>query len=208
MVGHVSESSVPLTSRLGMDAARHNPMRAGCSQAPEGTTAAAESRTARWFAVFCLPNQEARAECELGNQSFSTFLPRLQRTIRHARQMKVVMGPLFPCYLFVRLDLRRDRWLSIDGTYGVAHLVRFGEMPAQVPEGVVEALIEATDRHGVIHLDNLLRPGQVVRLVSGPFAEQLGRLDRLDGTQSVRILLEIMGRCVEVKTHRRSVLPA
>lgn len=194
-------------TRVCMNAGLERPaLNVACLEATRSFSRA--SAGAAWFAVFSLPNQEARAERELANQSFDIFLPRRQRTIRHARRTKSVMAPLFPRYLFVKLDLSRARWRSIDSTCGVAHIVRFGELPAPVPQGVVEALIATSDGRGVIHLDDLLRPGQTVRLVAGPFAEQLGSLHRLDGAESVRILLDIMGRCVEVRTQRSNVLPA
>ncbi len=73
---------------------------------------------------------------------------------------------------------------------------------------MVEALIAASDGRGMMHFGNELRPGQAVRLAAGPFAEQLGTLDRLDGPNAVRVLLDIMGRRVSVSARRDMVLPA
>src|SRR5258706_16252721 len=80
------------------------------------------SRGARWYAVNCLSNREFLASSQLRNQGFRTFLPRRLTTRRHARKFDTVMRPLFPGYLFVQLDLSRDRWRSINGTLGVVRL--------------------------------------------------------------------------------------
>src|SRR5262245_64991181 len=89
----------------------------------------------RWYVVHTLPLGEARAQSQLENQSFLTFLPKRQKTVRHARKLTSVLAPFFPRYLFVALDLTRDQWRSVNGTFGVARLVMQGEQPAPVPRG-------------------------------------------------------------------------
>jgi transcription antitermination factor NusG len=46
-----------------------------------------------------------------------------------------------------------------------------------------------------------------VRLLAGPFAEQLAILDILDESGRVQVLLEILGRQVSVSTEANNVLP-
>ena len=48
-----------------------------------------------------------------------------------------------------------------------------GDQPHPVPRGVVEALIEAADARGILQLARKLQVGSPVRLMAGPFAEQL-----------------------------------
>jgi transcription elongation factor/antiterminator RfaH len=162
----------------------------------------------RWYAVHTLPFAEARAEHQLQRQEFRTFQPRRYRTIRHARKLSTVEAPFFPRYLFIVLDLDRHQWRSVNGTIGVSRLVMWGDQPHPVPRGVVEALIEATDARGIVQLGRKLQLGGPVRLMAGPFAEQLATLDHLDDSGRVRILLHILGRQVAVSTEVSNVLPA
>lgn len=162
----------------------------------------------RWFAVFTLPNKEALARQELHNQGFEVFLPLRLKTVRHARRTTTRRASIFSRYLFVRLDPKRARWRSINGTRGVALLVGFGDEPTPIPRGVVEALIAACDARGVMHFEDKLRPGQTVRLAAGPFAEFVGTLGKLDGLEAVHVLLDLMGRHVLVRVRRDMVLPA
>jgi transcriptional antiterminator RfaH len=163
---------------------------------------------ARWYAVHTLPNREFRATMQLDNQGFRAFLPRRLKTIRHARKMSTVVAPFFPRYLFVRLDLRHHRWRSVNGTFGVAALVMQGEKPHPVPSGIVETLITSSDERGLLRFEHDLKVGAPVRLLAGPFAEQLGVLDRLDDAGRVRVLLDIMGGGVPVQIRREFVAPA
>jgi transcription elongation factor/antiterminator RfaH len=148
----------------------------------------------RWFVAQTLHHREKLAALHLGNQGFRSFLPRFRKTVRHARQLRAVIAPVFPGYIFVILDIERDRWRSINGTFGVARLVSAQGRPIPVPSGIVEAMIAASDpSSGVVRLSGELRPGQAIRVVAGPFAGGFGVLERLDGKGRVRVLLKIMG---------------
>jgi transcription elongation factor/antiterminator RfaH len=162
----------------------------------------------RWFLAHTLPKSEWKAELHLGAQGFRTFQPQIRKTIRHARQLKTVRAPLFPRYLFVILDLERDRWLSVRSTVGVSFLFsnRDGR-PVPVPVGIVESLIERSE-DTVTRLDSNLVQGQQVRILTGPFADFVGMLERLNGAGRVRVLLEMMGTAVPVTLHRSALAPA
>ncbi len=164
----------------------------------------------RWFAVHCLPRREAGAQRQLENQGFHTFLPRCLKARRHARKLENVLAPIFPRYLFVVLDLDRDRWRSVNGTFGVARLVTMaGDRPQPAPRGVVEALIALTDGRGVLRFDGggRLAVGQKVRILAGAFAEQIGLLRRLDDNGRVCLLLDVMGGRIGVTLPAAALAP-
>jgi transcription elongation factor/antiterminator RfaH len=162
----------------------------------------------RWFLAHTQPRSEWKAELHLGAQGFRTFLPQIQKTIRHARQLKAVRAPLFPRYLFVILNLERDRWLSVRSTVGVSFLYTAKDgRPVAVPVGVVESLVERSES-GLTRLDTTLVKGQQVRILSGPFANFTGTLERLDEAGRVKVLLEMMGTAVPVCLYRSALAPA
>ncbi len=163
---------------------------------------------ARWYAVVAQPHREFWAENNLKNQGFETYLPRRKKTVNHARQLRTVLAPFFPRYLFVRLDLGRDRWRSVNGTLGVSGLVMAGDRPLPVPGGVVEELMALTDGAGLLRFDSALKTGSAVRLLSGPFADQIGSLETIDDQGRVRVLLDIMGCTVPVLSTADHLVPA
>jgi transcriptional antiterminator RfaH len=154
----------------------------------------------RWYAAYTQPQTEARAAQQLRNQGFDVFLPLCRRLRRHARRSETVLRPLFPRYLFVALDSERQRWRSVNGTRGIIHLVCQGDRPAAVPAGVVEALRARADGTGAVPLDALavFERGQPVLVTDGPFAGHTGRYEALTADQRVILLLELLGRRVEV----------
>jgi transcription antitermination factor NusG len=162
----------------------------------------------RWFVARVLAHQENRAQFNLHRLGFRSFLPRLRRTIRHARKLRDTLNPLFPGYIFIVIDLSKHRWRSINGTFGVASLIMGAEQPMPVPPGVIEALVVSCESRGVVRLDDGLEIGQNVRILSGPFAETICRLADLDDRGRVRVLLEIMGMEVTAQLDRSAIASA
>lgn len=85
-----------------------------------------------WYVVQTHVNAEAKAACNLVRQGFEPYLPRYLRRRGHVRKVDQVAAPLFPRYLFVRIDMQAQRWSSIQSTSGVAPLVCNGSDPAPV----------------------------------------------------------------------------
>lgn len=161
----------------------------------------------RWFAVNTQPFAEARAQRNLENQGFHAFMPRRRKMLRHARKLIAVEAPLFPRYLFIAFDPRRDQWRKVNSTFGVSRLVMSGDAPHPVPSGVVEALIAATVDGGIVDLAAQLRTGNPVRVMAGPFADQLATLEQLDASGRACILTDILGRQVRTTTESRNLMP-
>ena len=161
---------------------------------------------ARWYAVYTQPRRELRARQQLAAQNFLVFLPLYRKTVRHARKLQTVNAPFFPRYLFAALDLGRDQWRSINGTFGVTSLITDGEVPRPVPYGVVESLAQASDGE-LVQPGKELKVGDPVRILSGPFADLLGELVRVDGASRVRVLLQLLGGVVPASIDRRDLMP-
>jgi transcriptional antiterminator RfaH len=162
----------------------------------------------RWFLVHTQPKSERKAQLHLGAQGFRTHFPTIEKTTRHARQLRTVRAPLFPRYLFLILDLGRDRFLSVQSTVGVSTLYSCDGRPIPVPPGLVETLIENTDEANLTLFARGLTRGQSVRILRGPFADFVGTIERLDDAGRVRVLLEMMGTAVPVALHRSAICPA
>jgi transcriptional antiterminator RfaH len=155
----------------------------------------------RWYVVHTQPGSEILAQGQLENQYFRTYFPRFLKTTRHARSEKRVISPLFPRYVFVEIDMQHQRWRSINGTRGVSYLLSMGERPSAVPNGVVEEITarESDDRLIQIHEKTPHHTGEIVEITSGALTDQVGSFLRMDKQKRVVMLLEFLGRNVEVR---------
>lgn len=163
----------------------------------------------RWYVVNTLPHQEVRAETNLRQQGFRTWLPSIFRSRRHARRIDTIRCPLFPGYLFVELDIEGESWSSINGTFGVRRLLCQRERPAAVPMPFIDALSATLDDQGSVAMpETQLRPGARVRMIAGPFVNCIGTLLSLAARDRVALLLNVLGQEVSTVVSRRILVPA
>ena len=159
-----------------------------------------------WYLAQLKPNGFERASCNLNRQNFDTFMPMCRRTIRHARQLKEVLRPIFPGYIFVRFGSQNSDWRKINSTLGVARLVSFcADKPAFVPEGLIVALLKRCDERAVLRPLDDLRAGEAVKMVSGSFAEFVGEIETFVAADRLRILFDFMGQKTRLDVPREQV---
>lgn len=159
--------------------------------------------TSRWYLVQTLASREFVADANLLRQGFTTFLPRTIRTVRHARKVRTAPCAYFPGYLFVSLDLEWDRWRAINGTLGAIGIVTSAGRPLPAPDGLVESLQSALAQNPFPEPQPVLKPGDPVRVLQGPFADHIGRIHQLSGADRVKVLLALMNGSVSVELERR-----
>lgn len=153
----------------------------------------------RWYVVHTLPQSEGRAVANLERQGFETWLPRYRRRRRHAGRSEIVARPIFPRYLFVRLDIAAEQWRRIMSTYGVRSLVGNSDGPVPIDDAVVEGLKGSRDTDGYVMLSaDGFRSGDPVRIVAGPLADLEGIFHARDDDQRVVVLLGLLGRSISV----------
>lgn len=162
-----------------------------------------------WYAIHAKARQEHLALEHLRRQGYEPYLPliRLHRRRRGAWQQ--VTEPLFPGYLFVRLDPQRDNTAPIRSTRGVIGLVRFGGALRPVPEGLVEHLLGTPqDPDGAISQEHLFQAGDRVDIVSGPLAGLQAIFLAPTGQERARLLLNLLGRETRVVLSKDHLVPS
>ncbi len=163
-----------------------------------------------WFAVYTRARAEALAQEHLRRQGYEVYLPSHMKRRRHARRTDFVRAPLFPRYLFVAIDRLHQRWRPIISTAGVCDLVRRGDLPAQLPTGLVEELRARQRGGGFDHGAQVrkIKPGDPVRIGAGPFVDLVGRFHGMASDERVFVLLNLLGRTVKAQLSSTAVDPA
>jgi transcriptional antiterminator RfaH len=163
-----------------------------------------------WYVVHTQVNAETKAARNLVRQGFEIYLPRYLKRRSHARRIEKIAVPLFPRYLFVRIDMATQRWRSIHSTFGVSRLVLNGSDPAPVAQKVLGLLKSREDEGGYVKLEQ--RPnfalGEKVRVLAGAFTENFGLFDGLTDRDRIAILLDLLGRKVRVSIEADMVVAA
>lgn len=77
-----------------------------------------------------------------------------------------------------------------------------------MPATAMRSLFARCEGDIISGLFTTLQPGQQVRIVSGPFAERLAQVERLDDQGRVRVLLDILGGQTPLALSLSAVGPA
>jgi transcriptional antiterminator RfaH len=149
-----------------------------------------------WYLVYSKPRQEACALENLERQGFECFLPLIAVEKIRRKLLVVVQEPLFPRYLFIRLDASQEgrSWNPIRSTTGVSRLVSFGQVPAKVEDLLVDTIRASVSGEGV--RQRHFEPGEVVRINDGPFAGLEAVYQMPDGEARVMVLIDILSKKV------------
>ena len=160
-----------------------------------------------WFVVQTHARAEDKATLNLRRQGFEVYAPKIMKRRSHARKVEMINAPLFPRYLFVKIDTASTGWSAIRSTFGVSSLVCFGDAPAPVPEGLVETLMGNEDENGCIQLGRRseFKKGQGIEIIDGPMAEMVAVFDHMDDKDRVVVLLDLMGRQVRARVPLRVI---
>jgi transcriptional antiterminator RfaH len=156
----------------------------------------------RWYALQIKVNREKDVEKRLTDLRLEVFLPWMQTRRRIGSRFHWVKVPLFPGYVFCRLDMvvsgKAARYSP-----GVRDFLTFGSRVAEVGEDIIENLRERCP-DGVALIDPVkAKPGDIVRINEGPFSGLEAIFEqKLKGSERVAVLLEILGR------QTRIVLPS
>ena len=149
-----------------------------------------------WYAISTKARREQFAQDQLGRRAVETFLPRILEPGRIG--IKPVVAPLFPGYLFVRIDLDQQ-YFDVVWTPGVRKFVGFGTLPCPVDDAVVDFLYARGGREGILRPQPTFKEGDVVRIKHGPFEGLVGIIERPGSVQGrVRVLMELLRRQTRV----------
>ncbi|MEW5942657.1 MAG: transcription/translation regulatory transformer protein RfaH [Pseudomonadota bacterium] len=151
-----------------------------------------------WYLIHTKPRQEKCALLNLEQQGYECYLPLLPSEKLRRGALAVADEPLFPRYLFIRLEKGESAksWSPIRSTRGVSRLVSFGAEPAKVDARLVETL---RARENTFQPQRLFTPGERVMLADGAFAGIEAVYQMTDGENRVMVLIELLSKPVRMR---------
>ena len=155
-----------------------------------------EVEMAKWYVVYSKPHKEEFAQFHLQRKGVEVFLPRL--LLPHSTNKHKRVIPLFPNYLFVRINLFEESHYVI-WSPGVKRFVSFGGAPASLEEEFVAFLKHKGSPEGIIAARSNLRAGNEIQITGGPLAGLDAIIQEPANSKGrVKVLLQLLNR--QVKT--------
>lgn len=153
-----------------------------------------------WFALYVKPRHEKNVALILKGKGYETFLPTYRNRVKYN---KVFELPLFPSYLFCRLE-PRDR-LPVISTPGVFSIVGNGNQPEPIAEREIKAVKAVLEADSAAIPWPYVVPGQEIIVKSSPFQGVQGVV--VDGSNGkwLVVSVNVLQRSVAVKLDRELV---
>lgn len=164
------------------------------------------AQSGKWSVVNTHPHKEALAVEHLQRQNFQTYCPLIRKRIKHARREQDVLRPLFPGYVFARIDLSVHRWRSISSTIGVRALVSFGERLSFLHDDFIHSLRAREIDSAIVRPESPYVVGQAVRVSGGAFDGLVATIIEMSEKDRLIVLMDILNRPVKVKLEAASVV--
>lgn len=163
------------------------------------------SPSERWFALRVKSRCEKMVASMAQNRGFHEFLPVYRCRRRWSDRHKEVEFPLFPGYVFCRLDPQHR--LPLLTIPGVVQIVGIGKIPVSIDDAEIAA-IQATVHSGLTAEPwPFLAAGQRVRLDDGPLAGVEGILVGTASHHRIIVSITLLQRSVAVTIERNWVRP-
>jgi len=151
----------------------------------------------RWYAAYTRHQHEKCAASSVSGKGIEAFLPLYNVRSLWADRVKTIQKPLFPCYLFVRMDLARR--LAVLQTAGVYCLVGTSDGPSSIPDREIESIRCAVNSRLLVEPFPFLKAGDWVLVTSGPLAGAEGILVRKAKGDRLVLSVEMLQRSVAVE---------
>jgi len=189
---------LPATSTQALDSDVHD--RANMAGGPLAANALDCGRySAPWRVITTGPHAEDLAQASIAALGFDAFLPKVAVPLKQ----HCVLRPLFPGYLFARIDTSAPGWSAVYRARGVeAVLTGPGSaMPGTLPDAALTAIRRHCDARQVVVADmryDLIQAGVPVQITGGVLVDHRG-VCLWSSKDRVRLMLDVMGVVVTVK---------
>jgi transcription antitermination factor NusG len=148
-----------------------------------------------WYALKVRARSEPVAVAVLRNRGYDPFAPTISERRRYCDRMTVIQTPVFPGYVFCRLNPNRK--VPVLSTPAVEYIVSFDGVPAIVPEEEIEAVRRAIEAGAVPR--SYLAVGQRIRIEYGSLAGLEGILERTGKENRLVVSVHLLQRSVSVE---------
>lgn len=152
-----------------------------------------------WHAIRTRARAEQAVADRIAAHDLDTFVPRYLEPVRWSDRLHRTWRPLFPGYLFARFHAGEAE--IVTHTAGVAQILG----PETIPDSQIESLriaCAASPQFTPV----MYRPGDPVRIESGPFAGCEGIVDRMPRPNRLTLKIDLLKRAVSVEIDAKTVV--
>lgn len=159
---------------------------------------------AKWYVVHTYSGHEnkvaaalkQRVESEhLENKILEVLVPTQEKIEIRGGKKETVKEKIFPGYILVKMVLDDNSWLAVRTTQGVTSFIGMSQKPTPISDAEVASIVKFMSQGGQPTFKQIFSEGDTVKIIDGPFAEFIGKVDTVDKERGkVKVLVSIFGR--------------
>jgi len=161
-----------------------------------------------WFCLKTQPKHEHLAATGLRrHHDMKCFSPRIRFRKPTRRGAVWFVEAMFPGYIFAEFVFSKQH-RQVEYSSGIQGVVRFGDQVATVDPVLLANLQEKAGSEELVTFNPEIEVGQSVQIAEGPFQGVEALVTHLmPARERIRVLLEFLGRSVEMEVATPKVLP-
>ncbi len=170
---------------------------------PPSSTVKSDNPNAKWYVVHTYSGHENKVAVTLKQRIESEHLEGKILDVLVPTQDKIeikggkkvnIKEKIFPGYILVKMVLDDQSWLAVRTTQGVTSFVGMGNKPTPISDAEVQTIVRFTQEEAPVY-KQVFTTNDTVKIVDGPFAEFIGKVDKVDEERGkVKVLVSIFGR--------------
>ena len=160
----------------------------------------------KWLIAQIKPNSYDLAVRNLERQGLDTFLPKMKTTIKKEKRFINREVFVFPGYIFIGVNPQNFNWTKINSTYGVSKVLVFNKKPSEISYDLIIALKNRYEENIDPIVKESLQKGDTIKFNSGPFVDLIARIESVDDTNRIWVLLEVLGGYRKLKLQQTEKL--
>ena len=157
---------------------------------------------AHWFALYTKSRHEFVTYSELIRKGIEAYLPTIRKLRQWKDRKKYVDFPLFPGYIFVRIQPYPDRLLQVLRTKGAVTFVSHEKgKPAEIPDDEIESLKLLVSSGRDLDIYPHLKEGTTVRIRRGKLEGAVGIIEKKQDQYIFTINITLLGKSISVPVY-------
>ena len=150
-----------------------------------------------WYAIYVRSRHEKKVHQLLLEKGVESSLPLIKTTRKWSDRKKKVEVPLFRGYVFVKIDIGKDKQ-NILQTHGVVKFIGIRNKPSKIPGEQIHWIHMMVEEPNTVQNEKEIPVGQKVRVTAGPFKGVEGVAMRAGNQSRLVVVIESIMHAVSI----------
>jgi len=160
----------------------------------------------QWYAIYTRSRHEKVVYELLNDKGIQTFLPLRVLLSQWKDRKKKIESPLFPGYLFTRINILDD-FTKVITSKGVVKILGTNGTPIPIPTDEIDS-VKTLLKSGLKYDPYpFLKSGMKVQVIRGPLQGIIGKINERLGKYKLLISIELIKRSISVEIDVKDVEP-